>query len=396
MNHIANINPTFAEISQLSEKYHILSHFVENEVGNFFDNCRLCWAISKLGQRFPSNLILYEFDEYVVIPALGSFMPGYLLFLSKKHKSSLATLSDKDISQIEKHLNNFMEKISDISSKWIIFEHGSTKRSGIRSCCIDHFHFHILPLDIDLASDISERMDTQKIALNKLCEINIKCNLDTRNYILIRNPDKQFYVLSPDAYSSQYVRQVISAYLNQADKWNWKNHARDEISINTISIFKDKHKYPRMIYYTHAIEKREKNEVHKNIERAINLLSKNELHASIFSMFKLLGSEFYENYLNEKDFDRLLVETEVRFLKACDFMLVDLSIEGWQYVGSLMEIAYANIIGIPVITVVGNASIRSRRWLKAHVHKIVKTYEEAFKELNILIYGQDLKESGAL
>lgn len=154
---------------------------------------------------------------------------------------------------------------------------------------------------------------------------------------------------------------------------------------NTISIFKEKKLYPRMIYYAHAIEKRDKNEVNENIKRATSLLSKNQLHASIFSMFKLLGSEFYENYIDELDFDRLLVETEIRFLKACDFILADLSIEGWQYVGSLMEIAYANIIGIPVISVVGDAGIQSRRWLKAHVHKIVKTYEEAFEEFNILI-----------
>jgi ATP adenylyltransferase len=367
-----------------------LSDVSQNEVRNQFDGCRLCWAISEEGQRHPANTIVHSTDEHVVVPALGSIIEGYVMLVSKRHRSSVATLTPQRASEVQREIDSVLSMLEQQSSstRWVVFEHGTTLDCGLKACCVDHLHLHLLPVDMDLAADLATRLSCEARRIDALQDLRQVRESGADNYIYVRNPDGTHYVLTPPAYSSQFVRQVLAERAGKGEFWNWQNHPMENDSVKTIRMFRDAGITPRAIYYAHAIEDLSTAEVKKNIQEARASLSRHCPQATLFSMYELLEKSLHEIDLPENRLNDYLVETERKFIEASDLLIVDLSRPNWQYVGSLMEIVYAAEAGVSVIAVVGNSSIQGRRWLKAHVTCFVKTVEEAFEVASGLLQKQ--------
>jgi diadenosine tetraphosphate (Ap4A) HIT family hydrolase len=360
------------------QRFDILSEVTTTEIRGNFDSCRLCWAISKMGQRFPSNIALYSTEEYVVIPALGSLVSGYVLLVSKEHHESVASLEKEDALVLEQQLNKLLDLLKNISSNWVVFEHGSTQPTGLKSCCVEHLHLHLFPLDFHLATDLSERLSSPLIPVSSISDLPKLIGIQPCNYLFIRDVDSKQYLLKPTIYPSQYVRQVLAANIGIPHLWDWREHPQQDVVISTINIFKDAKITPRSIYFAHAIEGLDLSRVARGVKKTCQLLLHECANIKIVSMYELLEEVVRTGgCINESDFDQFLVETETEYLKCCDLILADVSIPDWQYVGTLMEIAYANILGIPVIAVIGSSKIGSRRWLKAHVSEFAHDMEGA-------------------
>lgn len=363
---------------QFHKDFGILSEVTSAEIRGNFGGCRLCWAISKAGQRFPSNLALHSTDDYVVIPALGSLVQGYVLLVSKQHHESVASLEKQDASVLEQQLDEILNLVKNISSNWIVFEHGSTQPTGLKSCCVGHLHLHLLPLDLHLAADLSERLSSPLIPVDSISHIPELIGGQSCNYLFVRDVDGKQYLVKPQIYPSQYVRQVIAANIGIPQLWDWREHPRQELVISTINAFKDAGIAQRSIYFAHAIEGLASPEVESAITKADEVISQECANIRLVSMYELLEDVVRkEGFISERDFDHFLVETETEYLKSCDLVLADVSIHGWQYVGTLMEIAYANMMRIPIIAIVGSSEIASRRWLKAHVSEFAYDMREA-------------------
>lgn len=370
------------------QKFSILSDVTTAEIRSKFNSCRLCWAISKMGQRFPSNLALYSTEEYVVIPALGSLVPGYVLLVSKDHHESVASLEKENALALEQQLNKLLGLLKCISPNWIVFEHGSTQPQGLKSCCVEHLHLHLLPLDLHLASDLSERLSSPLIPVNSISDLYKLLGDQPCNYLFIKDSDGKQFLLKPQIYPSQYVRQVIAANIGIPHLWDWREHPQQDLVLSTINTFKDTGLTPRSIYFAHAIEGLDLAEVSREVKNVYEVLSQECANIKVISMHELLEDIFRtEGNISDSDFDQFLVETETEYLKCCDLMLADVSIPSWQYVGTIMEIAYANVFGIPVIAVVGSSEIRLRRWLKAHVSEFAYDMREAANFINKYIHS---------
>jgi diadenosine tetraphosphate (Ap4A) HIT family hydrolase len=213
----------------------ILNEANTQEIRKFFNNCRLCWALSPYGQKYISNFILYSTNNLVIIPALGSLLPGYLLLVSKRHELAMATLDKEELFSLELQIDSILKRFIALSNNWIIFEQGSTKADGLKGCCIEHMHLHFVPLKIDLANQLSNRLSAPLEPIDSLNGLKIICNEHPCNYIFIRNPDGKKFLLRPEGYPSQFVRQLIAANLKLEQSWDWKRFPMVTNSILTIN-----------------------------------------------------------------------------------------------------------------------------------------------------------------
>ncbi|ETR74240.1 MAG: hypothetical protein OMM_00348 [Candidatus Magnetoglobus multicellularis str. Araruama] len=187
----------------------ILSQSVYDEILIDFDGCRLCWAIDKQGQREPVNQILYETDDYCLIPALGSIIPGYVLLVSKEHMNSCATLSEDVINSLESQLNQILKllKIKFPNRNWIVFEQGSTVCSETKGCCIDHLHLHIVPVGNTIISDSVSKLASTPKRLSSISDLPILLSNQNSHYLYFRDTNDNNTVLTVE-YPSQFVRKV--------------------------------------------------------------------------------------------------------------------------------------------------------------------------------------------
>ncbi|WP_163995677.1 hypothetical protein [Pyxidicoccus caerfyrddinensis] len=332
-------------------------------------------------------MVVHSTEEHVVVPALGSIIEGYVMLVSKNHRSSVATLKAQQATQVQRELDSVLSALEKQSgsSRWVVFEHGTTLDCGLKACCVDHLHLHLLPVDMDLAADLATRLSCEARHIEALQELRQVRESGADNYIYVRNPDGKHYVLTPPAYSSQFVRQVLAERAGKGDLWNWQHHPMEADSLKTIRMFRDAGITPRAIYYAHAIEELSATEVKESIQAARATLLRHSPRTTLLSMYELLEKSLKEIDVSEDQLNAYLVETERKFIEASDLLVVDLSRPGWQYVGSLMEIVYATEVGIPVIAVVGSSSIQGRRWLKAHVTRFAKTLDEAAELVPLLL-----------
>ncbi|SEM09631.1 hypothetical protein SAMN05444354_111144 [Stigmatella aurantiaca] len=325
-------------------------------------------------------MIVHSTDEHVVVPALGSIIEGYVMLVSKRHRSSVATLNAQNAANVQKDIDSVLARLEKQpgSDGWVVFEHGTTLDCGLKACCVDHLHLHLLPVNMDLASALATQLSCEARRIEALQDLRQVREAGADNYIYVRNPDGKHYVLTPPAYSSQFVRQVLAERTGKAERWNWQHHPMEDDSIKTVRMFRNAGITPRAIYYAHAIEQLPTAEVKDIVQKARTLMGHHCPQATLFSMYEHLEETLHELDLPEERLNAYLVETERKFIEASDLLIVDLSRPNWQYVGSLMEVVYAAEAGIPVVAIVGDSPIQSRRWLKAHVTRFAKTAEEAF------------------
>jgi hypothetical protein len=375
-DHTARTKPATVPLSHAQRG--ILSDTVRNEIHDHFNGCRLCWAISGSGQRFPSNTILFRSPGAVVLPGLGSMLEGYVLLTSSQHEGCMATLSRDRIDVVTEAVRKALARVQAYSSQWCVAEHGNSFGGKHAANTIDHLHLHFVPLGFDIVGRSAHELGTDPVRIESPRDLPDVVGKVGKNYLYLRDANGDDFVLFSDRYPSQFIRRLVAAHVNDELGWDWKERPYEPTILDTLASFKACGLLPASIYFAHSIEGRSDRQVEDDVSRYRELLKHAGCYAQLVSMFEVFERRFFSpNYFRNGDLPEILVETELAYLQACDLMLVDLSIPGHQYVGAMMEIAYAREAGIPVVAVTGDSSVGSRLWLKAHCDVIVHAPEEA-------------------
>lgn len=378
------------------ERYGILSDAIDREAHDHYSGCRMCWAVSSAGQRFPVNQIILQNDTTVLIPGLGASTPGYVMLVSKNHVKSLATLSEEELVTIEKELWETIEFLEGYSKDWLVFEHGANNPEFKSGNTIDHLHIHLVPLDFDITSQAARRLGKDPVRVESLRDLRSAAGRNGGNYVYIKDATGESHAIFTEKCPSQFLRRITAEHMDLEVNWNWKLSPMEETSLATLRSFKEYGLIRPSIYFAHSIEGRETQEVERDIAYYRDLFARNNCEARLLSMYEVFEGKFFEKgYFKDVNLAGMLVETEKRHLEVSDLMLADLSIPGHQYVGALMEVIFAHDRGIPVVGVVGESSIGSRLWLEAHCRLITKDPDQAVQAANDLI-GNQVFRNGAL
>ena len=96
------------------------------------------------------NRLVAHTDNFFVIAAIGAFVPGYLMIISKKLISSLALIEDYQIDELKWLINKISDAISyKYNKKIAIFEHGMCACIG----GLDRAHLHIMPMSKEVDNE---------------------------------------------------------------------------------------------------------------------------------------------------------------------------------------------------------------------------------------------------
>jgi diadenosine tetraphosphate (Ap4A) HIT family hydrolase len=184
------------------------------------------------------DTIIDESENFYAKPALGQFVNGYILINSKKHYSNYSLINN---AKLYNELQEFISKVSKnirafTNSEILLFEHGSINKYCqdilCNAKCVDHAHFHLLPIDLDIHSYLKEHFTF--FLLNGIDNIS-SFNLDS--YIYYKFQNKEFIYKVDKPIQSQFVRQVICQSLGIGEKWNWKLYPYREKIAETINLY---------------------------------------------------------------------------------------------------------------------------------------------------------------
>ena len=187
-----------------------------------------------------------ESNKYLVVPAIGHFVPGYLLLITLTHDYLFSSITDKDdIKDLEATIKLIKSKLSKHFGPVIIFEHGSIHGDNYAGDTINHAHLHFIPFNYNI--------DVKNLLLDEglnIVSIDGVYELDNwySPYLFIEDVNGNKYAAEVNnKLESQFLRKQIYKIVDpigvKEEKWNWKKYKHENNLEITLAKLKGEFKY---------------------------------------------------------------------------------------------------------------------------------------------------------
>ena len=186
--------------------------------------CLLCKIGS--GQKKGEHIV-FESENFYVVPGKGAFFDGYLMVVPKRHVMSFAQLTELEFEEFNLILNDLRTILEAIYGKPVFaFECGSGEDGGGKhKTSIVHAHFHLAPTDMPVLESVQE--SGLNPALIKKEDLRKYSHYP---YMLYVDQEDNWYIVgSRDMYfPRQHPRQILAQYMGMYDVYNWRIHGFEE------------------------------------------------------------------------------------------------------------------------------------------------------------------------
>lgn len=184
-------------------------------------DCLFCSIQEIANPSNPEDEIFDESENFYAKAALGHFVFGYTLIISKEHVPSFAYVPEHLLPELEAFRDKVLEKLHNICQQPItIMEHGAINRCQRGGACIDHAHLHLLPLAADLYPILSERCAFGD--LGSISELRRFKDAQIPYLYYQREKLRSHAVgLSQDV-PSQMLRRIACQALGTPELWDWR------------------------------------------------------------------------------------------------------------------------------------------------------------------------------
>lgn len=185
------------------------------------DKCLLCNILR--GKTEKVEHIVYQTDNFYVVPGTGAFFEGYLMIVPKRHVMSFANLTCTELEEFYTVLNDIRTILEGIYHKKVFaFECGSGRTgAGKHETSIVHAHFHLAPTKMPVLKEV------QKSGLNPaLIQKEELEQYGESPYMLYVDQEDNWFISSnpQEYYPRQHPRQVLAEYMGCYELYNWRIH----------------------------------------------------------------------------------------------------------------------------------------------------------------------------
>lgn len=184
--------------------------------------CRLCCRDPE-NERW--NTPLFETENFIAIPSLGSMIEGWVLLLPKQHYICIGALPTRLIDEMEDLKQTVVRFLQEVYGSVSIFEHGPHIVNSLVGCGVDHAHLHLLPVGFDLRSAAAPFLPTDVVWQNATITECRRAFTKSNDYLYLEQPIGQGFIATHDKFKGQLFRQAIASGLGILPKYNWREFA---------------------------------------------------------------------------------------------------------------------------------------------------------------------------
>lgn len=210
-------------------------------------NCSFCNEINKkednnffeiylkeyFGKKNKSSRVIYENENFLVMPMVGPLVKEYLLLVPKNHYLSFSHMETSLLKEAEILIGKIRKIFFDTYGKQsVVYEHGAMSHKLKGGCCSDHAHMHIVGTDIDAFDDIClSGYSPQKILdISELQEQKEK----NMAYLFYENQIGDKYVFDAPIVEGQFIRKILAKKMGADDRCYWNTNIRLDWMIEII------------------------------------------------------------------------------------------------------------------------------------------------------------------
>lgn len=184
------------------------------------------------GDSPPWDTVLAETERFVVVPSLGSLVPGWLLVVPKLPALALGDLPNDFFPELESLVIEVKETLSTVFQQpTIVWENGAASRGAKLGCGVDHAHLHIVPFKMNLVSQLSTVNDRELnwSAIHSLSSLT-DIRAESKSYLFVEGNDGCRSVSINPNVPGQLARRVIATSIGKPHLYDWRvYHGNNEI-----------------------------------------------------------------------------------------------------------------------------------------------------------------------
>ena len=184
--------------------------------------CLFCSIPEITNPSNPEDEVIDESENFYAKAALGHFVFGYTLIISKHHFPSFAHAPESLFPELEAFRNKVLDKLHNICEHSItIMEHGALSRCRRGGACIDHAHLHLMPLAADLYPVLNERFSFRE--LRSMSEVRRFKDAQVPYLYYQKEGFRSHGVGLSEDVPSQALRRVACEALGTPELWDWRS-----------------------------------------------------------------------------------------------------------------------------------------------------------------------------
>lgn len=184
-------------------------------------DCLFCSIPEISNPSNPEDEVIDESENFYAKAALGHFVFGYTLIISKEHFLSFSYVPEHLFPELEAFRDKVVDKLHNLCQHPItMLEHGAGNRCHRGGSCIDHAHLHLMPLAADLYPTLSERFSFGE--LGSMSDVRRFKDVQIPYLYYEREGFRSHAVELPQDVPSQLLRRIACQSLGKPDLWDWR------------------------------------------------------------------------------------------------------------------------------------------------------------------------------
>jgi len=176
------------------------------------------------GEEIPDR-VLFESENFVVVPTIGSIVPGWLLVVPRSHFLSAGSLDAALLQELICLRSTAEEALRDCFGSVTCFEHGAVRECESVGCGVDHAHLHLVASKFDLVAN-AKAPSTSQLHWREVAGIQAAtaCIAEQMPYVFVESASEGAWIGTGSIIESQLMRKVIATSMDQPGCWDWKTH----------------------------------------------------------------------------------------------------------------------------------------------------------------------------
>lgn len=181
----------------------------------------LLWDL--LGEDIGDSYLMYESDNFIVVPGAGALVAGYTLIIPRAHILSIGYLPEHLDAEFDAILRGVVTWATiEFGDEAHVFEHGAKNFREKGGACADHAHTQVVPLGATDRYVTSLRSDFTTTPVDNYVQSARAAVAEGAGhpYLFTHSATSGGAIAIANGTKSQYFRRLIAEQVGKHDEWD--------------------------------------------------------------------------------------------------------------------------------------------------------------------------------
>lgn len=169
--------------------------------------------------------------DWLLLPTVGCFTPGYCLFMPSEHVDAVAELPQRELREVERATEDMRARVEQVFGPTVVAEHGARGCDLGAGCCA-HAHLHLVPVpNASAVGAAYEATGGDGLSLPALSDLH---TVEGGAYVYLSPRPGEHLVWPAAGFARQFIRRVCARLHGRSAFYDWRDYPFSDVQQDTL------------------------------------------------------------------------------------------------------------------------------------------------------------------